>query len=63
MAEVFPGFALAPPPDREIEAMAAICRALDSLGGDRDAIARVLRWADDRYGAEVVYVRSEDSRA
>src|SRR5690348_12573011 len=46
-------------PDPEIEAMSQVAAALDSLADD--ARARVLRWAADRYGAQIATVAMPNS--
>jgi hypothetical protein len=37
--------------DPEIEAIRKIAEAIESLGGDQEAIDRALRWTVDKYGS------------
>jgi hypothetical protein len=40
--------------DPEIEAMRRIAEAIETLGGDQEAIDRALRWTVDKYGSDAV---------
>jgi hypothetical protein len=40
--------------DPEIEAMRRIAEAIESLGGDQEAVDRALRWTVDKYGSDAL---------